>query len=64
MKEVILLIKGDKCKIMAEGALGRGTEKFTEDLAKYFGEIIERHKCGTHTHDEVHSHDGITFHQH
>jgi hypothetical protein len=48
MKEIILVIqKGGKVKILAEGQAGQGTAEFTEKLAKDLGQIEERHK-GTH----------------
>jgi hypothetical protein len=54
MKEVkLVFMKGGKVKILAEGPNGKGTEKFTEQLAKELGTIEERHKCGGwHYHDE------------
>lgn len=61
MKQVICRIKGDKCKIQAEGMQGKGTEAFTEKLAKDLGEIVERHKGHHHhdheDHDHVHQHN-------
>ena len=50
MKEVMILIqKGGKVKIFAEGPHGAGTEEFTQSLAEELGEIEERHK-GPHAH--------------
>ena len=58
MKEVILHIgKDGRVKIMAEGAKGKGTETFTEKLAKALGEIEERHKGHHHNHDSHHHHE-------
>ena len=61
MKEVILIIqKGGKVKILAEGANGKGTEAFTEKLAGEMGRIEERHKGihHEHTHDHGYVHTG------
>ena len=49
MREIVLLFQGDKVKIFAEGSHGIGTEKFTEEMAKSIGTIVERHK-GLHPH--------------
>ena len=52
MKEVKLVFcKGGKVKILAEGPNGKGTEKFTEQLAKDLGTIEERHRGFFHVHD-------------
>ena len=49
MKEIKLIIgKGGKTKILAKGPAGKGTEQFTEKLAKEMGEIEERHKGGSY----------------
>ena len=49
MKEIKLIIgKGGKTEILAKGMKGKGTEKFTEKLAKEMGEIEERHKAQTY----------------
>ena len=55
MKEVKLKFVGTlgQMKILAEGPNGKGTEKFTEKLAKGVGRIIERHKGPHHTHTEI-----------
>jgi hypothetical protein len=54
MKEVMLVIKkGGRVAIFAEGPKGAGTKEFTEALAKELGNIEERHK-GVHGH---HHHD-------
>ena len=45
MKEVKLVVqKGGRVKILAEGALGKGTSEFTMDLANLLGFIVERHR--------------------
>jgi len=61
MKEVKVVIgKGGRTKILADGPHGAGTEKFTESLAKEMGTIVERHKGHFHTHvhedGRVHEH--------
>lgn len=61
MKQVKLAIgSGGRVKILAHGTFGKGTEKFTMDLAKDLGEIVERHQGHHHTHEderaEVHQH--------
>lgn len=59
MKQVILEYdKGGRIRILAEGSHGKGTEKFTENLAKSLGRIRERHRgpIYTHTHDKAHVH--------
>lgn len=61
MKQVKLCIgKEGRVRILAEGPLGQGTERFTESLAKELGDIVERHKGHHHTHVEedgkVHTH--------
>ena len=58
MKEVKLVIaKGGRVKILAEGALGKGTSDFTMSLANLLGFIVERHRGPTynvvHTHIEA-----------
>lgn len=51
MKEVRLLFgRGGEVRILADGPNGKGTEKFTEELAKALGTIEERHKGHFHTH--------------
>jgi hypothetical protein len=46
---------------MAEGPNGKGTEKFTENLAKELGMIQERHKGSwlehQHEHHNAHVHE-------
>lgn len=57
MKEVKVVIgKGGRAKVLADGPHGAGTEKFTESLAKELGTIVERHK-GLHHH---HYFDDVT----
>lgn len=54
MKEIKLIIgKGGKTKILADGVKGKGTEKFTEKLAKELGDIEERHKGTTYLTNET-----------
>lgn len=49
MKEIKLIIgRGGKVKILAKGTKGKGSEQFTEKLAKDLGEIEERHKGNTY----------------
>jgi hypothetical protein len=51
MKEVRLkFVRGGCVQILAEGPNGKGTEKFTESLAKSLGSIKERHKGHHHSH--------------
>ena len=59
MREVILVIKDGKMKILAEGTNGKGTEAFTEKLAKDIGTIEERHKGSHHEHTHEHGHDHV-----
>ena len=48
-KEIKIVVgKGGKIKILAEGAKGQGTAAFTEKLAKELGETEERHKGETY----------------
>ncbi len=57
MKQVIVKIgKGGRTKILAEGPLGAGTEKFTAELARDLGTIQERHAGWFHSHVEEHTH--------
>ena len=57
MKQVKLeFASGGRVRILAEGPLGKGTEKFTESLARALGRIEERHKGHHHTHTEVDTH--------
>ena len=63
MKEIqLLFLRNGTIKIFAEGQNGKGTEKFTENLAKALGTIIERHKGEHHdlTHEHRHVHIGAS----
>jgi len=60
VKEIKLTFKNGRMRIDADGANGKGTEAFTEKLAKKLGQIIERHK-GVHHHthgEDTHVHTG------
>lgn len=57
MKQVKLkFASGGRVRILAEGPNGKGTEQFTESLAKDLGRIVERHKGHHHTHTGVDTH--------
>ncbi len=52
MREVKLVVgKGGKVEIHADGPKGQGTADFTMALAEELGEIVERHKGYHHTHE-------------
>lgn len=60
MKEAkLVFVRGfGQMKILADGPNGKGTEAFTEKLAKSVGRIIERHKGPHHVHieEKIHTH--------
>lgn len=45
-KEIKLIVKGGKVKVLAKGASAQEAASFTEKLSKELGEIEERHKGG------------------
>lgn len=45
-KEIKLIIKGGRVKVLAKGSSAQEAANFTEKLAKDLGDIEERHKGG------------------
>jgi hypothetical protein len=51
VKQIKLVFgKSGNTKILAPGSAGKGTEQFTEKLAKELGELTERHRGETYNH--------------
>jgi len=56
MKEVkLVILRGGRIKILAEGANGKGTADFTMSLSQDLGFIVERHRGPAYT--ETHQHN-------